>query len=63
MGAFHLTSLMTYPELFQVAPDPDPDIEEGAQYGAELLRESWERRRLMAKVLLKSIKSGICRPT
>jgi hypothetical protein len=58
MGAFHLTMLGTYPELFQVAPDPDPDIEAGARYSAELNRKSWEQRRLMAKVYLESIKSG-----
>jgi len=58
MGAFHLTMFGTYPELFQVAPDPDPDIEEGAQYGAELLRKSWELRQRMAKAYLESIKSG-----
>jgi hypothetical protein len=58
MGAFHLTMLFTYPELFQVAPDPDPDIEEGAQYAAELQRTSWENRRTMARIFFNSIKRG-----
>jgi hypothetical protein len=59
MGAFHLTMLVTHPEQFRVAPDPDPDIEAGAQYGAELLRNSWDARRQMANVQLTSIKRGI----
>jgi hypothetical protein len=52
MGAFHLMMPTTHPEHFRVAPDLDPAIEEGAQLGAGLCRESWERRRLMARVYL-----------
>jgi hypothetical protein len=59
MGAFHLTMLSTYPELFQVAPDSDPDIEDGAQYAAEIRRKSWEKRRQSAKLHLNLISQGL----
>jgi hypothetical protein len=58
MGAFHLTMLSTYPELFRIAPDPDPQIEEAALYTAELQRKSWDKRRLTTKVYLECMKSG-----
>ena len=58
MGAFHLMSLSAYPENFHVAADEDPDIEEGAQAGAHLMRGDVELRRTMVKTYLKVILQG-----
>lgn len=59
MGAFHLMSLMTYPENFRVAIDPDSDIEIGAQWAARLARDSVEMRRTQVQVYLTAIGKGI----
>jgi hypothetical protein len=59
MGAFHLTMLTTHPELFELAPDPDPDIEEASLHYAELSRQSWEIRRRTAQGYLECIKDRV----
>jgi hypothetical protein len=54
MGAFHLMSLMTYPEHFAVAPDTDLDIEVGAQHAARLSRDDPELRRFSNQELSRA---------
>ncbi len=62
MGAFHLMSMMTYPEYFRIAPDPDPDIEAGARYGADWMRQDVEKRRVTVRAYLKSMREGVLDP-
>jgi hypothetical protein len=59
MGAFHLMSLLTYPDLFRVAPDTDPDVEAGAQHAACLARDDVELRRMDVRVNLDLMKRGV----
>jgi hypothetical protein len=59
MGAFHLTMLTSYPELFKLAADPDPDIEKASLHHAELSRQSWEIWRRTAQGYLGCIKDGV----
>lgn len=58
MDAFHHTMRMAHPEHFKIPPDPDPDIEEMAQVGAEMMRNNLESRRQCAAAVLAGIKSG-----
>lgn len=59
MGAFHMMSMLSYPDHFQVAPDLDPDIEAGARCGASMLREDVALRRVMFQTLLASMQKGL----
>lgn len=62
MGAFHLMSLMTYPDHFKVAPDSDKTIEAGAQYAALLARRDLKMRQTLVKVLLSAMEAGHLSP-
>ena len=59
LGAFHLMSMMIYPEEFQIAPDPDKDVEWGAQYAACAARESTDLRRQMVRGYIKIMEAGV----
>ncbi len=58
MGAFHLMMLSAHPEAFQVADDPDPDIEAGAQEGARILRAEISLRHSTVEANLCLIMGG-----
>jgi hypothetical protein len=59
LGAFHLMSLMTYPEQFRIAPDPDSDIEFAAKHFAQAAKKNTDLRRQQVRNYIKLIDSGV----
>jgi hypothetical protein len=59
LGAFHLMSLMTYPEQFRIAPDSDPDIEFAAKYWSQAAQNKTDLRREQVRIYIKLMESGI----
>lgn len=59
LGAFHLMSMMTYPEKFQIAPDQDEDVERGAHYFAHAAQESTDLRRQAVHGYIKMMEAGL----
>jgi hypothetical protein len=59
LAAFHLMSLMTYPELFRIPPDSDPDIEFWAKHWAQAAKKNTDLRRQNVRIYTKLIESGI----
>lgn len=59
MAAFHLMMLMTHPKKFNIAEDSDPDIEAGAQIGANLMREDIALRRATVQINRALMRDGV----
>lgn len=60
LTCFDLMMKLTWPEKFDISADPDFDIEEGAIFGAKLLKEDFSGRVISYRSLLSSetVKAG-----
>jgi len=59
MTAFDLMMKSVWPEFFNIAADPDPDIEWAAQHAGKMMRDSPDMRRRNVSSTLKLIEEGL----